>query len=204
MKIIVFGATGGTGKEFVKQALGAGHYVTAFVRTPSKLQVDHERLTIIQGDALNKIDVDRAVEGHETVVSCLGAEGLKPSTVLEEMAQNIVLAMQKHGLRRILYVASAGIYKEIPGFLGWMSQRLLKNVLEDHRRAVNTIMAADLNYTIARPMRLDDGALTKEYRSTEGIVPENGKRINRSDVAHFLLTALEEEKWMRETVGLAN
>jgi putative NADH-flavin reductase len=203
MKIIVFGATGGTGKEVVKQALEAGHHVTAFVRTPSKLTVDHERLKVIQGDALNEQNVDKAIEGHEAVISCLGSEGLKSSDVLEEMMQNIVPAMQKHGLSRILYVASAGIYKEIPGFLGWMSQRILKNVLEDHRRAVNTILAADLDYTIARPMRLDDGDRTMQYRATEGVVPKNGKRITRSDVAHFLLTSLEEENWKKETVGLA-
>ncbi len=203
MKMIVFGATGGTGHAFVEQALAKGHEVTAFVRTPSKLTVQHDRLHMIVGDTLNEEDVVQAIEGHESVVSCLGSENLKKSDVLEQMTGNIIRGMQKHGLKRIVYVASAGIQKEIPGLLGWMSQRILKNVLEDHRNAVNAIVAADLNYTVARPLRLLDGEVTGEYRQTEVGVPEGGKQINRSDVAHFLLTSLEENLSVRETVGLA-
>ncbi|MBA2174718.1 SDR family oxidoreductase [Halobacillus locisalis] len=203
MKMIVFGATGGTGHAFVEQAMANGHEVTAFVRNPSKLAIQHDRLHMIEGDALNEEDVVQAIEGHESVVSCLGSENLKKSDVLEQMTGNIVRGMQKHGLKRIVYVASAGIQKEIPGFLGWMSQRILKNVLKDHRNAVNAIVAAELDYTVARPLRLLDGDVTGEYRQTDVGVPENGKQINRSDVAHFLLTSLEENRWVRETVGLA-
>ncbi|RWZ54757.1 NAD(P)-dependent oxidoreductase [Halobacillus fulvus] len=203
MNIIVFGATGKTGTPFVKQALDHGHRVTAFVRSPEKLVLKHENLQVFRGDALKEDHVVKAIEGHDVVVSCLGSEGLKPSRVLEYMAENIVTGMQKHGLSRIAYVASAGLYNEIPGFLGWMSQRILKNVLEDHRRAVNTIIAANLDYTIARPLRLEDGLLTEEYRMTPAGVPDSGSRISRNDVAHFLLRSIEEDEWIKETVGLA-
>ncbi|QAS52847.1 NAD(P)-dependent oxidoreductase [Halobacillus litoralis] len=202
MNIIVFGATGATGIEFVTQALQSGHSVTAFARTPEKLGILHNNLAVIQGDALHEDEVVAAIEGHKVVVSCLGTEGLKPSTVFEEMTDNILSGMQKHGLKRILYVASAGIYNEIPGVLGWMSQRILKNVLADHRKAVNLILAANMEYTIARPMRLNDGHLKGQYRMSEGL-PNGGKEINRKDVAHFLLASLQNESRIKKTVGLA-
>ncbi|WP_226582378.1 NAD(P)-dependent oxidoreductase [Halobacillus litoralis] len=202
MNIVVFGSTGGTGKAFVEQALQAGHHVTAFARTPSKWTGTNENLEILQGDALNEADVKRAVKGKEAVVSCLGSEGLKSKDTLTRMTGNIVDAMKEYDVKRFLYVASAGIYKEIPGFTGWMSQIILKNVLEDHRKAVNLIMAADLDYTIARPMRLDHGDTTGTYRLSEA-VPEGGKRINRSDVAHFLLQSLEKDQYVKQTAGMA-
>ncbi|ELK46764.1 SDR family oxidoreductase [Halobacillus sp. ACCC02827] len=203
MKIVVFGATGGTGLSFVKQALESGHEVTAFVRTPDKWMLVHERLRVVEGDALDREAVSAVMEGQEAVVSCLGSDSLKQKDNLERMAGNLVRGMLEHRISRILYVASAGIYKEIPGFTGWMSRLILKNVLKDHSQAVNAIMAAGLDYTIARPMRLDDGGVTKMYR-TSPTVPKDGRRINRGDVAHFLLKALEEGRHLKETVGLAN
>ncbi|WP_079477470.1 NAD(P)-dependent oxidoreductase [Halobacillus salinus] len=203
MKIIVFGATGQTGSEFVSQALESGHEVTAFVRTPSKLALQHEHLHIVQGDALKEEDVAAALEGQEAVASCLGSESLKETTALSTMTGNIVRGMQKHGLSRIVYVASAGIHREIPGVIGWMSQRILKNVLEDHRNAVNAMIAADLDFTVARPMQLKNGEHTGEYRTEEIGVPKKGREIHRSDVAHFLLEALEKDQWVKQTIGLA-
>ncbi|WP_411747083.1 NAD(P)-dependent oxidoreductase, partial [Psychrobacillus psychrotolerans] len=73
MNIIVFGANGGVGKHFTKLALDKGHEVTAFVRSPSKLELVHERLTIIQGDAFDKAAVKEAIAGKEAVISCLGS-----------------------------------------------------------------------------------------------------------------------------------
>ncbi|TGB01294.1 NAD(P)-dependent oxidoreductase [Halobacillus salinus] len=203
MKIIVFGATGQTGSEFVSQALESGHEVTAFVRTPSKLALQHEHLHIVQGDALKEEDVAATLEGQEAVASCLGSESLKETTALSTMTGNIVRGMQKHGLSRIVYVASAGIHREIPGVIGWMSQRILKNVLEDHRNAVNAMIAADLDFTVARPMQLKNGERTGEYRTEEIGVPKKGREIHRSDVAHFLLEALEKDQWVKQTIGLA-
>lgn len=202
MKMIVFGSTGGTGRSFVQQALNSGHVVTAFARTPSKLEIEHERLNVVQGDALNEKEVRQAVAGQEVVVSCLGSEGLKAKNTLARMTGNIIIAMEEEGIKRILYVASAGIYKEIPGLTGWMSQKILKNVLEDHRKAVNLMIASNTDYTIARPMRLMDGDLTKQYRTSES-VPKGGKKINRSDVAHFLLHSLEEGNHIKSTIGIA-
>ncbi|MCD7034771.1 SDR family oxidoreductase [Metabacillus sp. GX 13764] len=203
MKIIVFGASGKTGTQFVQLALKEGHFVTAFVRNPEKLTVQGERLRIIKGDALDKETAENAAAGHDAAVSCLGANGLGKTTDLSHMAENITAALLKHNVKRIAYVASAGIYNEIPGARGKMAMFILRNVLEDHKRAADILSNSGLDWTIARPMRLDDGPMTKKYRKALEGVPEGGQRITRSDTAHFLLNALLDNEYINCSVGLA-
>lgn len=85
------------------------------MRTQSKLEVQDEKLHIIQGDAFHKNDVVNAIAGHDVVISCLNtSKGLEKSTELEEMTKNIVDGMKKHNVKRIIYTASSGIDNEIP------------------------------------------------------------------------------------------
>ena len=204
MKIIVFGATGGVGQHVVKQALDKGFEVTAFVRTPSKIELEHEQLHILQGDSFNKEEVTAAIAGHNVVVSCLGSsQGMKKSSELEEMTKNIVDGMQAHNVKRIIYTASAGINKEIPGISGKMVMKLLKNALTDHRKAVDYIEAHELNFTIVRPMGLTNNDLTGTYRESKTGVPDKAKSISRADVAHFIVKALTDEQYELSSIGIA-
>jgi putative NADH-flavin reductase len=204
MKIIVFGATGGVGQHVVKQALEKGFEVTAFVRTPSKMELTHEQLHIRQGDAFNKGEVAAAIAGHDAVVSCLGSsQGMKKSTEIEEMTKNIVAGMQAHNVKRIVYTASAGINKEIPGISGKVVMKMLKNALTDHRNAVDYIKAHGLNFTIVRPMGLTNDTLTGKYRESEASVPEKARSIPRADVAHFIVKALSDEQYENASIGIA-
>ncbi len=187
MRIIIFGATGGVGQAVVRQALQEGYEVTAFVRTPAKLQVTHEHLTIVTGDALNQDDVSAAIAGHDAVVSCLGSsQGMKKSTELQQMTACIVAGMLQHHVKRIVYTASAGIDRELPGLSGKLIMRLLKNPLMDHRAAVDHILAYDLNYTIVRPLGLTNQPAAGTYRESAAGVPEKSRSIPRADVAHFI------------------
>lgn len=204
MKIIVFGATGGVGKSVVKQALEKGFEVTAFVRTPSKVELKHEQLHIIQGDAFNKEEVAAAIAGHDVVVSCLGSsQGMKKSTELEQMTKNIVDGMRENKVNRIIYTASAGINNEIPGITGKMVMKMLKNALIDHRNAVDYIEANGLNFTIVRPMGLTNDPLTGEYREAKIGVPEKAKSIPRADVAHFIVKALSDKQYENASISIA-
>lgn len=203
MKLIVFGATGGTGKEVVKQALADGHEVTAFIRNPIKMSNEHPLLTIVQGDALSTKDVGNALTGHEAVISCLGSNGLKETNILTEMTKNILNGMKTHNIERIAYVASAGINKEIPGLTGKLSQFILRNVLKDHGDAVEEIKKQGVHYTIARPMQLTTQPLSKTYRQDTHSIPVKGRKIGRADVAHFLLQSVVQGKHMNESIGLA-
>lgn len=205
MKIIVFGATGGVGQHVVKQALEKGIEVTAFVRTPSKIDLAHEQLHIVQGDAFNKEEVAAAIAGHDVVVSCLGSsQGMKKSTELEEMTKNIVAGMQAHNIKRIVYTASAGINNEIPGISGKMVMKMLKNALMDHRNAVDYIEGHELNFTIVRPMGLTNNAFTGTYRESKVGIPEKSKSISRADVAHFIVKELSDKQYENSSIGIAN
>lgn len=204
MKLLVFGATGGTGNAFIRQAIAAGHTVTAFVRTPSKLETSHKNLVVEIGDAMQSADVKQAMSSDvDAVVSCLGASGLGKTTELSTMTANILDAMSIHGVNRIVYMASAGINKEIPGVTGFIAGKLLQNVLADHRRAADLLSASEVEWTIARPMGLTNDKRTGEYRKARTGVPKGGRRISREDVASFLLQTVSNHLYIRESIGLA-
>ena len=204
MKIIVFGATGGVGQEVVKQAVEKGFEVTAFVRTPAKLDVSHDNLTVIKGDAFNAAEVAAAIAGHDAVVSCLGSsQGMKKSTELQEMVKNIVKGMQEHDVKRIVYIASAGIHNELTGISGKLMMGMLKNALTDHRAAVDLIGSHGLNYTIVRPMGLTNDPFSGQYREVSEGVPQKSMSIPRADVAHFIVKALDDAQYEHTSIGIA-
>lgn len=204
MRIIVFGATGKTGQSFVRQALDEGHKITAFVRNPDKIIIKNQGLKIVVGSALDRVVVSDAINGHDAVVSCLGSDaGRAKSVFLTRMTDNIVEGMKNNDIKRIVYMSSAGIYKEIPGLTGKIVLYMLRNQLEDHKNATDIIINSNLDYTIARPMGLIDGPKTKAYRKTIVGVPKGGLEITREDVASFLLQSLTNNEHINETVGLA-
>lgn len=204
MKIIVFGATGGVGKSVVQQGIDAGLEVTAFVRTPARLEITHKNLNVIQGDAFNKEEVSEAISNHDVVVSCLGSsKGMKKSEELQNMTKHIVEGMKEHNVDRIVYTASAGVHKELTGIMGKVIMQLLKNPLIDHRAAVEHIQNAGLNYTIVRPMGLSDKEFTGEYREAVSGVPDKSSSIPRADVADFIIKVLTDSSYENTSIGIA-
>jgi putative NADH-flavin reductase len=203
MKMIIFGASGATGLELVKQALDAGYLVTGFVRSAPKLTISHPNLSVVVGDALSREDVSNAIAGHEVVVSCLGAKGLGPTTVLSEMAANIVEGMKRNKVIKIIYLASAGIYSEIPGIFGFIAHRLMRNVFADHKKAADIVSDSHLKWTIVRPMLLTFNPAKGKYRTTFEGVPKRWRKIARADVAHFLLAVLIDDHFVRKSVAIA-
>ena len=71
-RVVVFGASGGVGREVVQQALGRGDEVIAVVRTPGKLAVSDPKLTLVTGELSDREAIDAAVRGTERVISALG------------------------------------------------------------------------------------------------------------------------------------
>ncbi len=117
MQIVIFGASGRTGRHLIEQALEQGHEVTAFARTLSKIQTKHKNLRVVQGNVLDSKAVEQAVKGHDVVLCALGRNRGEPTTALAEGTRNIVQAMEKHGIRRILCVSAAGFMGERADFL---------------------------------------------------------------------------------------
>ena len=206
MKIVVFGASGRMGMKVVEQALEAGHIVTAFLRTPSKIAIQHPNLALFQGDVMDAAAVENAIEGQEVVFSVLGpTRPAEPgmNSMLETAAKNIVTAMQKHGVRRIISTTGAGVPqpedkpKVADHLVNAMLNILQKNFVLDASANVKVIQASNLDWTIVRFPRVTDGAHTGKYRVAY-IGKDSGTQISRADGADFVLRELTEKKWVRK------
>ena len=202
--LFVLGATGGTGRALVEQALRRGHRVTAFVRSPEKLGPPREGLTAVRGDPRDADELRAALPGHDAVLSALGPPGIAPSTVVSDCARSTVAAMQASGVRRILMVGVAVLFEE--GLVNAIARRtFLRNVAKDHAEMERILGASGLDWTIARPPRLTNGPLTRAYDVADGRMPEGTRfTISRADVADFLLDEVERPAHMRRIVGLAS
>ncbi|WP_298040938.1 NAD(P)-dependent oxidoreductase [uncultured Microbacterium sp.] len=203
MRIIVFGATGGVGRQVVRRAREAGHDVTAFVRSPEKV-TDREGIRIVQGDAFDADAVAAAIAGQDAAVSCLSSSApMKPSDEITTMVGNIVDGMRTSGVERIAYCASLGVDGELTGLIGRGIQWMLRHPLADHRAALDRIDSAGLDRTIARPSSLNDKEFAPYVEAFDG-APESNKPIPRASVADFLVKALEQpDAYRGASVGLA-
>jgi putative NADH-flavin reductase len=203
MKLIVFGASRGVGMQVVKQALEAGHHVTAFVRSPEKFEVTHDHLIVVKGDALDADAVANAIAGQEAVISALGPTRPPVPHMMESAAQNIVAGMKKHGVRRLVSTTGAGVRqpedqpKLIDHFIGFLLNLLAKDVVLDSAANVKVIQASDLDWTVVRYPRLVDGARTGKYR-VGYVGKDSGTQISRADGADFVLKELIARDWLRK------
>jgi len=203
MKIIVFGASRGVGLKVVEQALEAGHIVTAFVRSPEKFGVKHANLMVFKGDSMDAAAVEKAIAGHEAVISALGPTRPPVPQMMEISAKNIVAGMKKHGVRRLVSTTGAGVRQpeDKPKFadhlIGFLLNLLAKDVVLDSAENVKVIQASDLDWTVVRYPRLMDGEHTRKYRV--GFVgKDSGTQLSRADGADFVLKELTEKKWLRK------
>ncbi|MER7132406.1 NAD(P)-dependent oxidoreductase [Streptosporangium saharense] len=193
MKLIVFGATGGTGLQVVVRALDAGHDVTAVVRDPAKLGGD-TRLTVLRGDVLEPASWWRDVGGHDAVLSCLGSRDRgHPTTVYSRGTANIIGAMDGTGVRRLLCLSSAGL--EIPRgtplaqrlVTRFVIQRLYRYGYADMAVMERLVRASAVDWTIIRPPMLTDGPATGRRRAAIDGHLEGLRSVSRADLADYML-----------------
>ncbi|MEP7037968.1 MAG: SDR family oxidoreductase [Acidobacteriota bacterium] len=206
MKIAIFGSTGGTGRELVRQALELGHEVTAFARSPEKLDdLKRENLRIVKGDVVNYADVEKAAAGQEAVLSALGSPTLKAGdTTLSDGTKNIIEAMEADGVKRFVCETSLGVgdsYDQ-PGFLFMkvLVPLFLKNAFADKQIQEKYIKASNLDWIIVRPGGLTNGEKTGEYR--HGLDKDISGRISRADVAEFMLKQLQSDEYLHKTPAI--
>jgi len=206
MKVVVFGATGPTGREVVAQALDAGHEVRAFARNPAAVGSWAPGLEVVQGDVLDPSAVRAAVGGMDAVLSALGTgSNLEPTTVLSEGTGLILDAMASLGVKRIICVTSAGLLDDpnAPFVFRMFIRRRLRHVHEDLRRVEERLRASSQEWTIVRPPRLLDGPRTGRYRIEVDKPVRRGHKINRADVADFMLRELGARQFVRHAVTIA-
>ena len=202
MDLTVFGASGRTGVPLVGQALEAGHEVTAFVRDRSKLPVEHENLTVIEGDVYTGEGVREAVAGADAVLSVLGQTDSGPDDLLTVAGEHVMDAMASEGVERYVTLVGAGVRMEgeRPSLFGraiGLALRLLaREALEDAEDHVDDVRASDRRWTVVRVPRLSEAEPRGEYRV--GDVEPGRQAVSRADVAEFMLTVVEEESYVHE------
>lgn len=190
MKLAVFGATGKTGREVVRQAFEAGHEVTAFVRSPEKLRIEHERLRVVQGDVLrDPAAIEEAVRGQDAVISALGSG----NETLTTFARHAIPAMERTDVKRIVSLVGAGVPDPADeGSLGRTFMRALmkvvaRDVLADAERHTEMLRESGLDWTLVRPPRLTEGPRRGEYRHAPAMKLGPKSTISRADLADFML-----------------
>lgn len=204
--IIVFGATGRSGSAVIKEALKAGYSVTAFVRDPGKMAMSNPKLRVVAGDVLDPASVDRAVAGHDAVVSCLGA-GLK-GRVRSEGTRNIIRAMERAGISRLISQSSLGV-GDSRANLNFFWKRimfglLLRKAYADHGVQERYIRESGLDWTIVRPASLTEEEATGDY--LHGFSPKERNlslKIALGDLAGFVIHELENGTYRRQAPGLS-
>ena len=208
MNIVIFGASGGTGRELVRQALARGHAVRAFVRNPPALAMGHANLKIVKGDVMDYGSVEEAIKGTEAVLSALGVRALGKSRILSDGTKNIIRAMEKFGVKRFICESSLGV-GDSRGQVGFLFDYILvplflRNIFKDKEVQERCIQESRLDWIIVRPARLTDGPRTGVYRSgfSAGERSIKGK-ISRADVADFMLDQLTNDAYVRKTPGLS-
>jgi putative NADH-flavin reductase len=203
VNILVFGATGPTGHEVVMQALSRGHAVTAFVRNPQTLSISDERLRVVTGDTTrDEPKIAEAVRGQDAVVSALGRRSTFSSDhLIERSMRAIVPAMERAGVRRLILMSAFGVgesRRDAPLIPRIMYRVLLRDIFADKQAGEEHLRRSSLEWTIVYPVLLTDGPLTGSYRVGERLELHGLPKISRADVAHFILTEMENGAFVRK------
>ncbi len=208
MYLLIFGPTGGTGQQLVKQALEQGHRVKAFARTPEKLRIQHPNLTVIKGDVMDFDAVYKAARGPEAALSALGTRKLTKSRILSDGTSNIIRAMRLQIGRRFVCESSLGVgdsRDQMPWYFKYIAEPIfLRNIFTDKMDQEALIRVSGLDWVIVRPAILTNGPRTGVYRHGFGVDDRTiACRISRADVADFMLKQLTDDTYLRQTVGIS-
>jgi putative NADH-flavin reductase len=210
MKIAIFGATGKTGRELVEQALAARYQVVAYVRNPSKLNTKHENLTIVQGKLADQAIIERAVSAADAVISVLGPRGGSKGKPITQGMQNIIEAMKKQGVRRLIISStlSAKDPNDLPDFKAKALVNLVKLTMhaayEEIVSVADTVRKSDLDWTIVRLTTLNNNPKSGKVRVGYLGKGEVGLRISRADLAEFVLKQVQDTKYLRQAPVISN
>ena len=187
MRVLVLGATGGSGIEIVRQAIARGHEVTAFVRSPERLRVFADRISVKQGKVLDRSQLRAALTRQDAVLSAFGPRvPIAPSDkhLLRDFASALSQAMVEAEVKRVVVESTAFLFRNSlfpPTYL--LGTLLFPSVVADATDMETILRNSELDWTLVRPPRLTSGAHTGRYRVREGHLPRFGFSISRANVA---------------------
>lgn len=192
----------------MRQAVERRHVVTAFVRSPERLKEFRNQINVKQGDLLNSGELQKAIQGHDAVLSGFGPRvpvSKADSTVLERFAGALTTAMRGAGVRRVIVESAAFLFKNSifpPAYL--LGRLFFARTVADASAMERIFANTDLDWTMVRPPELTDELYTGKYRMREGHLPGFGLKISRADVADLIIKLAEDRASIRKVVGIAN
>ncbi len=200
MHIAVFGATGGTGREIVRQAIEAGHEVTALVRDSAKVKHKEDKLYLVLGDVLDIKKVEETIAAADAVICSLGSTSNNPDDVVSRGTQNIVEVMHKQNISRLVVVSSMGVgdsINQVSLSFKMLTKTVLRKAIEDKERQEALVAKSGLDWVIVRPSGLSNGPQTGNYQTS--IDPNlEANQISRADVAEFVLQQLTDDTFLHQ------
>jgi len=208
MKFLVLGATGGIGLEIIRQAVARHHSVTVLVRSPDRLAAFQGRIALEQGDLLSPLDLERAIQGNDAILSAFGPRlpVMKADAhLLRDFASALTSAMRRVSVRRLVIVSTAFLFKDSiipPTYL--FGKLFFPGVVVDATAMERTIAESGLDWTIVRPPQLTDKPFSGRYRVREAHLPRFGFHVSRADVADCLIKTAEDRGYVGNVLGISD
>ena len=201
MKILLIGATGGTGQEILPRLLAAGHTVTALVRRPEAITTKHEHLVVMPGGVRDPDLVDSAVQGQDAVICAFGPRALGKDDIQEVLMRNLVAAMTKRGVKRLVNLSAWGAQdtqKSISLMQVILQKVILRNIFADKMRGEKLLFASALDYVNVCPGRLlNEPARGGVKASADGAGIKHS--MMRADLAQWMVEQLTSDIWVRKS-----
>lgn len=215
MKILLFGATGRTGKHIIEEAIKRGHEISAIARNPEKLE--DFKIDITEGTPYDFETVENAITGCEAVINTLNvsrktdnlwAPLTAPKDMISRSASNAIKAMENPGIKRFVALSTLGAgrsWKNTPFILRLIvSISNLKYAFRDHGKQEEILEKSSVDYTICRaPLLSDDRNDSGTVSTPEGVAPVS-RHLSRNSAAEFFLDIIENNEHIRETISLSN
>ncbi|MBS1623320.1 MAG: SDR family oxidoreductase [Bacteroidetes bacterium] len=214
-RILLYGATGRTGRQVLDQALHRGYEVVALVRDSSRVTAKSSHLKVIQGDTTDLDTIRTAIQGCDAVISTLGAlhqseilrlGKIDPPHTLEQTMRATIQAMKEAGVRRVIVQTALGAGDSYPD-VHWVMRLLIKwthfkIVYDDHNMQEQLLSESELDWTFVRPVGLNDRDELHKLHVTLHKAPPT-LHISRKHVARFMLDCLDKASYIREAPAIS-
>ena len=207
MRLFILGANGKTGSELMDLALKQGHQVTAYVRSPEKITVRNKKLKVVKGSLEDIQGMARAMKGQAAVFSAVGPKPgevftaiRKRTWTMEKSALNLISAMKKAKVKKLVVFSSAGLFLGQNIFVNLLSA-MAHNHMTDLKQMEKAVARSPLNWTIARPNWLEKGT-DLHYRAQINALPPKPLKMTFRALAKFMLDTVEEGLYQRKIIGL--
>jgi uncharacterized protein YbjT (DUF2867 family) len=207
MKILVLGATGGTGRHIVREARLRGYTVEALVRDNASA-ADIAGANLIEGDARDQDVLKRALQGCDAVISSLGTgmSLFKEVTMLSIATRTLINAMDTQKIRRLVCITGlgAGDSRGHGGFLvdKLLFPLLLRKVYQDKDRQESLVRGSTLDWVIVRPVMLTDKSAKGSVQALTDLSGVRGGSVSRADVAKFVVEQVTDNTWLRRSPSI--